>query len=80
MKQLKNIEESISLEGFCLHLSWTEKHCNMGGCMQERHWKLQKEEVHSETRGLGPVSKTEKLSFTDISSNIMYKVSIYCFL
>lgn len=47
--------------------------------MQERHWKLQKEEDHFETRGLGPVSKAEKLSFIDISSNTMYKVSIYCF-
>ena len=46
--------------------------------MQEIHWKLQKEEDHFETRGLGPVSKAEKLSFIDIS-NTMYKVSIYCF-
>lgn len=79
VKQLKNIGENVSLGGFSLHLSWTEKHCNMGGCMRERHWKLQKEEVHFETRGLGPVSKAEKLSFIDMSWNTMYKVSICCF-
>lgn len=65
--------DNINLEGFCTQVIWTKRQCIIweGLCREDI--------VDFSNRGLGPVSKTGKLTFIGILqvSNTMFKISIY---